>query len=251
MKRRGFTLIELLVVIAIIAILAAILFPVFAQAREKARGITCISNLKQIGLALLMYVQDYDEKFPVPDDNNLASVNPPDTYAEAYAGHNPYEAGLITVGDQLNPYVKSSTFGSTPTGIWHCPSDSGGTTGPFPGQRWSSYHYRFYFSYCSLPASLTGLPPSWVGAVVTDASVLTPSQIYAFSELTIFHDQGSITPAGAWEPSAHMNFLFVDGHAKTYAVSQAVDQVTYTTTGYDYHWPHDWTSPCVGTPDVQ
>jgi len=63
MKRRGFTLIELLVVIAIIAILAAILFPVFARAREKARQASCTSNLKQIALGTLMYLQDYDEKF--------------------------------------------------------------------------------------------------------------------------------------------------------------------------------------------
>jgi prepilin-type N-terminal cleavage/methylation domain-containing protein len=63
-RRRGFTLIELLVVIAIIAILAAILFPVFARAREQARKTVCLSNLKQIGLASLMYVQDYDETFP-------------------------------------------------------------------------------------------------------------------------------------------------------------------------------------------
>ncbi len=62
--RRGFTLIELLVVIAIIAILAAILFPVFAKAREKARQSSCLSNLKQIGLATLQYVQDYDETLP-------------------------------------------------------------------------------------------------------------------------------------------------------------------------------------------
>src|ERR1700678_313395 len=62
-SRKGFTLIELLVVIAIIAILAAILFPVFAQAREKARTISCLSNTKQIGLASMMYVQDYDEMF--------------------------------------------------------------------------------------------------------------------------------------------------------------------------------------------
>jgi len=65
MNRRAFTLIELLVVIAIIAILAAILFPVFSQAREKARGATCLSNLKQIGLGVMMYVQDYDETFPM------------------------------------------------------------------------------------------------------------------------------------------------------------------------------------------
>ena len=62
MRRRGFTLIELLVVIAIIAILAAILFPVFAQARDKARSASCLSNQKQFGAALLMYMQDYDEK---------------------------------------------------------------------------------------------------------------------------------------------------------------------------------------------
>lgn len=65
MRRRGFTLIELLVVIAIIAILAAILFPVFAKAREKARQSSCLSNTKQLGLALMQYSQDYDEMLPI------------------------------------------------------------------------------------------------------------------------------------------------------------------------------------------
>jgi prepilin-type N-terminal cleavage/methylation domain-containing protein len=63
-SRRAFTLIELLVVIAIIAILAAILFPVFAQARDKARQSSCLSNLKQIGTGLYLYLQDYDETYP-------------------------------------------------------------------------------------------------------------------------------------------------------------------------------------------
>ena len=75
-RGRGFTLIELLVVIAIIAILAAILFPVFAQAREQARKTTCTSNMRQIGMALNMYVQDYDETLPTQHPNNWPVAGP-------------------------------------------------------------------------------------------------------------------------------------------------------------------------------
>ncbi len=97
MKRTtGFTLIELLVVIAIIAILAAILFPVFAQAREKARAISCLSNCKQIGLAIDMYTQDYDEAGPTGVDDWA--------HGDGWAG-------------QVYPYIKN-------TNIFRCPDDS-------------------------------------------------------------------------------------------------------------------------------
>ena len=100
-KRSGFTLIELLVVIAIIAILAAILFPVFAKAREKARQTSCLSQTKQLGLAFIQYYQDYDEKLPA------GSINTVDTTDNAGAGW----AG------QIYSQVKSVS-------IYKCPDDS-------------------------------------------------------------------------------------------------------------------------------
>ena len=110
---KGFTLIELLVVIAIIAILAAILFPVFAQAREKARQITCASNLKQIGLAVAQYVQDYDE-------------------TEPYAT---FKSGAYDWGWAINPYIKNGSStnnnGYFIGGVWSCPS--------FPSKQTNEY----------------------------------------------------------------------------------------------------------------
>src|SRR5438876_9260155 len=83
-RKSGFTLIELLVVIAIIAILAAILFPVFARAREQARRTACISNVKQLGTAWMMYVQDYDESFPPSNSPNNSEWGPSTTYTSRY-----------------------------------------------------------------------------------------------------------------------------------------------------------------------
>jgi prepilin-type N-terminal cleavage/methylation domain-containing protein/prepilin-type processing-associated H-X9-DG protein len=108
MKRQGFTLIELLVVIAIIAILAAILFPVFAQAREKARAITCVSNMKQVGLAMLMYAQDYDETLVWYSDANC-------------------DTGRLLWWEIITPYVKGGerrVDGGGPRGVFTCPSVS-------------------------------------------------------------------------------------------------------------------------------
>ena len=101
----AFTLIELLVVIAIIAILAAILFPVFAQAREKARQSSCLSNNKQIGTALLMYTQDYDETFPVTTLYDFSPTAPQNSWVARSA-----------------PYIKNLQ-------VFFCPSDSGPTQG--------------------------------------------------------------------------------------------------------------------------
>jgi len=104
MKRNAFTLIELLVVIAIIAILAAILFPVFAQAREKARQTSCLSNEKQIGLGIMMYAQDYDEMYPM---------------AYYYVNGANSGNGYVQWTGLVDPYVKQLKGNST---IWVCPS---------------------------------------------------------------------------------------------------------------------------------
>ena len=105
MKRSGFTLIELLVVIAIIAILAAILFPVFARAREKARQASCSSNLKQIDLGVMMYVQDYDEHFP----QTITPCWDSGTYTPLQK---------ISIVTRLYPYVKNAQLFNCPSSPW-------------------------------------------------------------------------------------------------------------------------------------
>jgi prepilin-type N-terminal cleavage/methylation domain-containing protein/prepilin-type processing-associated H-X9-DG protein len=113
MRRRAFTLIELLVVIAIIAILAAILFPVFAQARDKARAASCISNLKQVGTSLLMYTQDYDESFPASRHATGCPGN------DGGTRHSPWSVTIF-------PYVKN-------VGVFSCPSDPSNVRNAAPG----------------------------------------------------------------------------------------------------------------------
>jgi len=106
MKQRGFTLIELLVVIAIIAILAAILFPVFAQARAKARQTMCLSNNKQIGLAAMMYLQDYDEIYPFAE---IATIPPP-----GFCGGGYTSCTSIGYLYWLQPYSKNNLYSKCP-----------------------------------------------------------------------------------------------------------------------------------------
>jgi prepilin-type N-terminal cleavage/methylation domain-containing protein/prepilin-type processing-associated H-X9-DG protein len=129
-RRPAFTLIELLVVIAIIAILAAILFPVFAQAREKARQATCISNLKQMASATLMYAQDYDESFPMLESGG---------------------AQRLTIANLIDPYIKTSKKNVNAQGgnlwpedsIWRCPTGTTYNSGDLRSYFTVSYNWLY------------------------------------------------------------------------------------------------------------
>ena len=193
MKRHGgFTLIELLVVIAIIAILAAILFPVFARAREKARQTSCLSNIKQIALSSLMYAQDYDE-FPPPQ-----------------LMWRPGGATFYTWCDLIQPYCKNLQ-------LFVCPSNppwpaSGGCgfgptsapCGPNVGGIWGSYSINWLL-----------FDPIW-------STQATLADFYKPAEFGWYFD--AYGPAGdpsasgdtvrAWVHNEGMNVAFLDGHAK-------------------------------------
>jgi len=170
---RGFTLIELLVVIAIIAILAAILFPVFAQAREKARQASCLSNCKQIGLASNLYVQDYDETFPGHDwQKGMGQFALPD--GRTYVGH-------VGWACQFYPYVKS-------TKVYVCPSDEDvrlqyaddGKKNPYQNE-WGK---PFPMSYGENAAIYLQLPPMRL------AAISFPSDTYWIADINGWHTVG-------------------------------------------------------------
>jgi prepilin-type N-terminal cleavage/methylation domain-containing protein len=235
--RTGFTLIELLVVIAIIAILAAILFPVFARAREQARATTCLSNSKQLPLATLMYLQDYDATYPTMYLEAADVVG--DGAGELYGLH----AGIgdanqqiyarnSSVQAQLNPYIKNM-------GIWMCPSDSGGKTDFSIGSRFSSYHYRHYLSYGFARIYF----PGTYGRTWKEADFPYPASTYVWDELFIWHDN-RLEPlwwlgnANGWAPSAKINLGFQDGHAKSRRVDECIIRAPWWGgQGFDMHWP--------------
>lgn len=143
MKRLGFTLIEILVVVGIIALIAAILFPVFSSARGKSRQAACISNLHQIGMAISLYAQDNDQLFP-------EGVDPVDKYSNLWQGYegNQFTAiipKLSLLSQLLDPYIKSAK-------VWECPSDTGfdqlyAGTGPFDFSAHPSSYQQYGMSY--------------------------------------------------------------------------------------------------------
>jgi len=201
-KSSAFTLIELLVVIAIIAILAAILFPVFAKAREKARQASCMSNEKQLGLALLQYNQDYDEKMPAREYNNDSG-----------------QSWRISV----YPYIKA-------TGLYACPSNPSGTKKGFDGYPISyggNYNSAPYYNQDfgnMYPGGIngTGVFADSNGPGVALAAILSPAQVIAVQEQTnegyadanvLNHYTGANHDLFAGH-NGISNYLFCDGHVK-------------------------------------
>jgi len=185
-NRRGFTLIELLVVIAIIALLAAIIFPVFAKVREKARQATCESNERQIGLGLLQYVQDYDETEP-----------------ESYYGSKTADSDLTTNYkwmDAVYPYVKNQA-------IFTCPSDT--DSPPYiyrNGQNYGSYGLNG--AYGSVGDNQIPPRSAYTGVPATSYNVMT-SQIVVPSDTVWVTDNDNGTQNGA-NPGGSQGFFWTN-----------------------------------------
>ncbi len=203
-SRSGFTLIELLVVIAIIAILAAILFPVFSKVRENARRTVCLSNEKQLGLGILQYVQDADEQYP--------QLRGDDKGASTYGGNGSETDWWWS--QAIYPYVKSEN-------VYICPSNPDtGPTGPNKAT-FAPYIHESYVMNSRVPQ-----PHGWWGGGGSSlASVQEPSQKILVSEITAAFEPGpdymwpeiSLDLMKTFGFAGHNgmeNFLFCDGHAK-------------------------------------
>ena len=197
--RKGFTLIELLVVIAIIAILAAILFPVFAKAREKARQSSCLSNAKQLGLALMQYCQDYDEQLPY----------------SFYETPDPVHYGV----QKLSPYMKSEQ-------IWACPSATDVVTGFYAqdglpartiahGYGFSQHHYPYRSIYPPIIRSLGDIKQPAASGVLFEKTNVVTTMPYVYCP----HCSPTLTTQLASRHNEGMNIGFYDGHAKWLSVS--------------------------------
>lgn len=200
--RKGFTLIELLVVIAIIAILAAILFPVFARAREKARQTNCLSNLKQMGLAFLMYAEDYDERVAY-------TQMPHETTGQC---HFPW---------LLMPYVKNHQ-------IFNCPSDGNAN---YDGRADYDQINNSYAQNVTL-GCFTGNPPDFAGHIPS----VSLAEIQQPSSLPVHWDNDNGNPIGNFNSNyledrhnEQVNLNFADGHAKSMN-EQAALQLPYEAT---------------------
>ena len=231
-NRKAFTLIELLVVIAIIAILAAILFPVFAKAREKARQISCMSNMRQIGLGFIQYTEDNDETMPSVADRNYTGEGGWVDIDTPGFGTTPASFSVTT--GSIYPYIKS-------IGVYVCPSDSTG--------RQSGLSYAV--NSCTAAGS-TGLGGLHSG--LTLAKFDSPSNMLQLAEEgagggqplgTIPATEGSTDDGYLWyrydtgsgkslvdvssvRHTGMANCAFVDGHVKAMNPGRMADQSIFT-----------------------
>ena len=219
MERRGFTLIELLVVIAIIAILAAILFPVFAKAREKARQTSCLSNVKQIALGNLMYVQDNDERFQPP--TNCGTGIPALQVCFVRSEHN--GTGFMP----LNPYIKNQQ-------LWECPSCDDDPTFSYGWNRsLDGWGAGGRLAVCKLPAQTvmyadhrTNVSARWCGG-------------WLASNEGCCGGQGNDPAYPHWMNPTHndgSNIGLVDGHAKWYKTGRGGNFSVYDNLTNPAHW---------------
>lgn len=210
MKRHGFTLIELLVVIAIISLLAAILFPVFASARGKARQISCASNMRQIGVAISMYTQDSDDLYPYAVDPSDKYATPP-IWPAAFTAQiaampliNPWPAGNQT--GVLTPYIKNND-------LWRCPSDFGFTNlDNAPGSTMNAHPSAFQ-AYGS--SYLTRTEIVVLNTLYSNLSAydLAPACTeHGPSEVNVLMDGSGTWHGGMFESGKRYNQLMADGH---------------------------------------
>jgi prepilin-type N-terminal cleavage/methylation domain-containing protein len=205
MRRRGFTLIELLVVIAIIAILAAILFPVFAQAREKARQASCLSNLKQLGLAAMMYVQDYDEVYPGgPGVNSLWTPGPQGAW-DKLIQTNGTNVSVTNVAVRLVPYIKNQQ-------IFVDPDDPTGDRNA--AGRWSGNIMRLSYWWNFGVSQGYSWPTYPSGAATVSGTPLSQGAISKPASLQLIQDNWASYHSPGTQGQAKWNICFADGHVK-------------------------------------
>ncbi|MCB8932606.1 MAG: prepilin-type N-terminal cleavage/methylation domain-containing protein [Fimbriimonadaceae bacterium] len=203
--KKAFTLIELLVVIAIIAILAAILFPVFAQVKAAAKKTMCISNGKQIGIALYLYVGDYDDSLPMANYPNTF-VGPPFTEFGFDAGAG---AGEPAWADLIQPYSKNLQ-------IFKCPVDDSGTPGNVPGAP-LSYGLNYYFYKLRGGVSRFSLTGGSMSEIATPASKIYIAETASGSGREILRPDRYL---GFERHSGGSTYIYADTHARYHKMPQ-------------------------------